>query len=481
MSTIAKAKFQQMFHILIKKFRFSCYFFLLTLSWVVLVLDGFAQTRSRQLPIGVFDSGTGGLTVLEAMLTLDAFNNATRKPGADGKPDFSNEYFQYLADQANMPYGNYAAESKTKLLQEHVLKNMDFLLGNRFQVQRGLAMDNPIKSEVKMLVLACNTATAFALHEVKQFVQDKKNGVPVVGVINAGVKAALDYQSKHPDGAIGVFATAGTVASNGYPRTIQEMAVARGMKEPVVVSQGGFGLADAIDRDYSFFDASATAYRKDYKGPSLMNSAYRIDTSLLEVYNFNRTGNRLLCEFDPTGNCLDIQLNDPENYVRYHLVSLLEQMKLKQHSLPLQTLILGCTHYPFMRDAIRNVLNELYQLKRNGEFVYRSVLASHVELVDPSVETAKEAYVALRELSLQNNQQPKDNQFFITIPNRSLAEVKLQDDGWFTYDYKYGRKEGEQKKYVHFVPFDRKNISEATYERLKLALPAVHAQIKIND
>ena len=82
------------------------------------------QKAANNLPIGVFDSGTGGLTVLEAMLSLDAFNNATGAPGADGKPDFDREYFQYLADQANMPYGNYAAEGKTKLLQEHVIKNI---------------------------------------------------------------------------------------------------------------------------------------------------------------------------------------------------------------------------------------------------------------------------------------------------------------------------------------------------------------------
>jgi glutamate racemase len=474
-------KFQQMFHILIKKISFYIHFLMLAYFFLGIHQFVSAQSKAKQLPIGVFDSGTGGLTVLEAMLTLDAFNNTTGKPGPDGKPDFSGEYFQYLADQANMPYGNYAAENKTKLLQEHVIKNMDFLLSTRFQLPKINEVANEQKNGVKMLVLACNTATAFALNEVKQFVKDKNAEVPVVGVINAGVKAALDYQMKNPNGSIGVFATAGTVASNGYPRTIQEMAASRGMKQPVVVSQGGYGLADAIDRDYSFFDASATAYRKEYKGPSLASGAYRIDTALLTIYNFNANGNRLLCEFDANGNCLDIQLNDPENYVRYHLVSLLEKMKSEQIKVPMHTLILGCTHYPFMRDTIRTVLNELYNLKRNGDYLYRSVLAEYVELVDPSVETAKEAYVALRNLSLQNEADTKPNQFFITVPNRNLSEIKLQEDGWFTYDYKYGRVAGEQKQYVHFVPFDRKNISQATYERIQLALPAVHAKIIVND
>src|SRR5687768_12730338 len=54
------------------------------------------------LPSGVFDSGIGGLTVLEAILKVDAFNNETLRPGADGKPDFAGERFIYLGDQANM-------------------------------------------------------------------------------------------------------------------------------------------------------------------------------------------------------------------------------------------------------------------------------------------------------------------------------------------------------------------------------------------
>ena len=101
-----------------------------------------------------------------------------------------------------------------------------------------------------MLVLACNTATAYALNEVKAFSKQQDENIPVVGVINAGVKAALAYQQTHQKGTIGVFATAGTVASDGYPKTIRTMAKQLQMSEPSIVSQGGYGLADAIDRDY---------------------------------------------------------------------------------------------------------------------------------------------------------------------------------------------------------------------------------------
>jgi glutamate racemase len=221
------------------------------------------------------------------MLTLDAFNNVTGKPGADGKPDFDKEYFQYLADQANMPYGNYAAENKTDLLKEHVVKNMDFLYNNKYDKIQEESNAEQQKQGVKMLVLACNTATAFALDEVKEYSNEKADNIPVVGVINAGVKAALAYQASHQQGAIGVFATAGTVASDGYPKTIRAMAKSLGMNEPVIVSQGGYGLADAIDRDYSFFVDTASSYRKDYRGPSINHPNYKIDTSLLSVYKFN--------------------------------------------------------------------------------------------------------------------------------------------------------------------------------------------------
>ena len=86
---------------------------------LLLIFSGsiFAQQKqiNKQLPIGVFDSRTGGLTILQAILTLDAFNNKTGEPGGYGILDFSNEAFQYLVDWANMPYGNYAAANKAKM------------------------------------------------------------------------------------------------------------------------------------------------------------------------------------------------------------------------------------------------------------------------------------------------------------------------------------------------------------------------------
>jgi threonine aldolase len=113
----------------------------------------------------------------------------------------------------------------------------------------------------------------------------------------------------------------------------------------------------------------------------------------------------------------------------------------------------------------------------NGEYAYRTVLSEYVELIDPAVETAKEAYFEMRKMALENQSEKKSNVFFITTPNSKIPEAKLQTDGWFTYEYKYGRNANENKKFVNFVPFDNKNISTATYERLKSALPAVYKSI----
>ena len=422
--------------------------------------------NKKALPIGVFDSGTGGLTVLEALLTLDAFNNETGKPGPDGKLDFSKEYFQYLADQANMPYGNYAAANKTDLLKEHIQKNMQFFLTTANQ-----------KPAVKMIVLACNTATAYALTDIKNQFKQQSIEVPVIGVIDAGSKAALTYQQKNGTGTIGVFATAGTVASNGYPRTLEAMAKDLKLPSLSIVSQGGYGLAESIDQDWSYYIDTLTKARDSYKGPSLKNNNYTIDTTLLNAYRFDASSNKLLCEYDDKGSCLDMQLNDPSNYVRYHLVSLLEKMIVNKITKPMNTLILGCTHYPYLKDTIATVLNELYHFKNKNEYRYRNYLVEKVELIDPSIETAKEAYLAMQKQSLSNNASLQNNLFYITVPNSNTPKSAIQPDGWFTYDYKYGRLAGANTTYVQYVPFDTKNISEATYNRFKLVLPKSYAEI----
>ena len=78
--------------------------------------------KNKKLPIGIFDSGTGGWTVMDAIVNYDGFNNQNKDLSSDGILDFEKECFIYLADQANMPYGNYPSLNKTDVLKEHILK-----------------------------------------------------------------------------------------------------------------------------------------------------------------------------------------------------------------------------------------------------------------------------------------------------------------------------------------------------------------------
>ena len=189
-------------------------------------------------PIGVFDSGTGGLTVLEKLLAADAFDNVTGEPIADGKPDFSSENFVYFGDQANMPYGLYDAEGKADFLRELVVRDAQFVLGKEDH------------APAKIIVIACNTATAYGLEAATKTAKPK--GVKVIGVVNAGVAAtmdALDAKKGMVPFAVGVIATPGTIASDVYERTLRAELDARGITGYEIANRGGIGLAEAVEND----------------------------------------------------------------------------------------------------------------------------------------------------------------------------------------------------------------------------------------
>ena len=144
---------------------------------IILVFLSFFVCKNRATAsVGMFDSGTGGLTVLEAFLNLDEFNNMTGDEGADGLPDFSGEDFVFLADQVNMPYGIYNAQGKGDVLKELVVNDAKFLTAE------------PQNS--KIVVIACNTATANALTEVEEYLKKEKTGTRV---IIAGTKSSLKF------------------------------------------------------------------------------------------------------------------------------------------------------------------------------------------------------------------------------------------------------------------------------------------------
>ena len=136
---------------------------------------------SNTAPIGVFDSGIGGLTVVRSLLQ--------RLP---------NESLIYVGDTARVPYGPKSPET----VRRYAMQIADWL----------------VIEGVKAIVVACNTATAHALTALQQHLT-----IPVIGVVEPGARAAVRATRGGP---IGVIGTSGTINSGAYARAIHAMAPA---------------------------------------------------------------------------------------------------------------------------------------------------------------------------------------------------------------------------------------------------------------
>ncbi len=132
-------------------------------------------------PLGVFDSGLGGLTVAAAL-----------------RRALPNERIVYLGDTARVPYGTRSAETVVRYARGCA----------RLLIERG----------VKALVIACNTVSAVAVEILRAELD-----LPVLGVVEPGAKAALAALCSGA-GPIGVLGTAGTVASGAYPRAVSQLS-----------------------------------------------------------------------------------------------------------------------------------------------------------------------------------------------------------------------------------------------------------------
>lgn len=141
-------------------------------------MSGTLQADARR-PIGVFDSGVGGLTV------LDAIHRAL--PWED---------LVYLGDTARVPYGTKSPDSVS-----------------RYARQAALAL---VRRDVKALVIACNTASAVALEVLRA----SYPSLPIIGVIEPGAEASC---LASVSGCIGVIATEGTIQGGAYQRAIERM------------------------------------------------------------------------------------------------------------------------------------------------------------------------------------------------------------------------------------------------------------------
>jgi glutamate racemase len=165
-------------------------------------------------PIGIFDSGVGGLTVLKAL--------KSRLPGED---------FCYLGDTARLPYGTKSASSVLRYARQ--------------------AADHLRRRDIKLLVIACNTASAVALEDLAA----EWAPLPVLGVVEPGASAAV---AAAPAGRHLVLATEATVGLHAYGRAIAARDGAASVRElacELLVSLAeegwtGGGIAEAIVRQY---------------------------------------------------------------------------------------------------------------------------------------------------------------------------------------------------------------------------------------
>lgn len=439
----------------------------------------------KALPIGIFDSGTGGLTVAEKIISLDHFDNITGSDlNNDEILDFAGESFIYLADQANMPYGNYDKEGKSEYLRELAVKDAIFLLGDRYYKNAYEAEPSGIKPRVKILVIACNTATAYGLKTIESMLEQSGSPVKVIGVINAGVKATLDQLNINEGTdpmAIGVLATPGTISSGAYERTINEELAKRKVKESkiAVVSQSGYGFAEAVDCEHDYVNPDLLEARMDYRGPEIGTNDEDIKLDMLKAYNFDYSGNNMLVEKDKDGNFLAFQLNNASNYARFNLVSLVERHRQSGINSPIRAIILGCTHYPFQLETLKQTIEELREYREpDGNFPYKNLLADTITFIDPAVYTAIECYQTLRNdgnLAYRINEQKIEA--YISVPSSTLSDDVLTPEGHLTYEFKYGREPGTEDVSTKQVPFSHTNIDANNMERVKTLLPYSYALI----
>jgi glutamate racemase len=170
------------------------------------------------LPIGIFDSGVGGLTVYRAL-----------------HERLTNERFVYLGDAARVPYGTKSLAT----VERYAIENSKFLEAHG----------------IKLLVVACNTASALALPAIRQAVN-----IEVVGVIGPGARAAMERADGAQVGPVGVIATEATVQSHAYAR-----AIAKVDAEVVVIERACPLFVSLAEEGWAETDVARTVAEKYFR------------------------------------------------------------------------------------------------------------------------------------------------------------------------------------------------------------------------
>ena len=246
-------------------------------------------------PVGVFDSGIGGLSVLRAL-----------------RAALPEEDFIYIADQARVPYGPRPIED-VRAFSEEIVRAL-------------------LRRDAKAVVVACNTASAAALHHLRRIFPD----IPVVGMEPAVKPAAETTRT----GVVGVLATPATFQGELFASVVERFA-----RDVRVLQHAPLGLVEQIEA--GLFDDPKT--RRILENALLPMLAQKIDT-----------------------------------------------------------IVLGCTHYPFVIPQIREIAGE------------------GVRVIDPSPAIAAQTRRVLEQRGLFNPSGPGEVRFFTTgDPARMQAQVRL--------------------------------------------------------
>lgn len=191
------------------------------------------MSNSKQRPIGVFDSGVGGLTNVRALMERLPMENII-----------------YFGDTARVPYGTKSRAT----IETFAMQIVDFLLEN----------------DVKALVIACNTIAAVAGQKIRQ----KAGNMPVLDVISAGAEAALQTTKNN---RIGIIATNTTVNSNAYARAIHSQN-----NDTLVRTQAAPLLVPLVEEGWLDHEVTRLTVR-EYLKPLLADD---IDTLVLGCTHF---------------------------------------------------------------------------------------------------------------------------------------------------------------------------------------------------
>lgn len=431
------------------------------------------------LPIGMFDSSVDGIMVMERFLTIDQFDNITGARVSDGIPDFGGENFQFLIDMANGPYIDYIEGGNVDFLKEHLMTNLFFLMGKSFYTLSVDDFKSGQKDRVKAVVSLTNTADYTVGEDFSNFAKESGSNILSVGLMSSAISALFDDISAKSEVCIGILSSGDDITVREYESAIRKSAGKLNYGGTIkIAGHRAQGLSEAILNDYDYISMLSTSVRSGYKGPDILENIDYVDNMVLGKYHFNTSGNGLLVRRE-TDKYMDIQLNSIENYVRYHIVSMVEHHRRSGSKIPISTILLSDYKYSSVKKFIKQTLKDLYDYKQDGMYLYRTSITSDVKIIDPIECAASDCYLALRKsnnLALRTVR--SELVTYVSVPVLSLSAEDYTSNGMFTDDYRVSRVAGEYKITSKVVPFSTRYINQEKLNYIGTNYPMSYSLVK---